>query len=78
MSRLLAEKDEASPLGDPVWDVDQVLIAQLKEQYKRERKGKKGVKSKFWFCSDLLLSPSSDSLLLFLLQDRTGPNCRTC
>ncbi|XP_037830933.1 striatin [Kryptolebias marmoratus] len=38
------EKDEASPLGDLGWDVDQGLIAQLKEQYKKERKGKKGVK----------------------------------
>lgn len=28
------------------WDVDQGLIAQLKEQYRKERKGKKGVKSK--------------------------------
>uniref|UniRef100_A0A8C6KF07 Striatin, calmodulin binding protein n=1 Tax=Nothobranchius furzeri TaxID=105023 RepID=A0A8C6KF07_NOTFU len=36
------EKDEPSPeLG---WDVDQGLIAQLKEQYKKERKGKKAVK----------------------------------
>uniref|UniRef100_A0A3Q3A8T4 Striatin, calmodulin binding protein n=1 Tax=Kryptolebias marmoratus TaxID=37003 RepID=A0A3Q3A8T4_KRYMA len=39
-----SEKDEASPLGDLGWDVDQGLIAQLKEQYKKERKGKKGVK----------------------------------
>lgn len=28
------------------WDVDQSLISKLKEQYRKERKGKKGVKSK--------------------------------
>ncbi|CAJ1052790.1 striatin isoform X1 [Xyrichtys novacula] len=38
------EKEEQSPLGELAWDVDQGLIAQLKEQYKKERKGKKGVK----------------------------------
>ncbi|XP_068176865.1 striatin isoform X2 [Antennarius striatus] len=32
------------PVGDLSWDVDQGLIAQLKEQYRRERRGKKGVK----------------------------------
>ncbi|XP_022616332.1 LOW QUALITY PROTEIN: striatin-like [Seriola dumerili] len=37
------EKEE-SPLGELAWDVDQGLIAQLKEQYRKERKGKKGVK----------------------------------
>ncbi|CAB1417385.1 unnamed protein product [Pleuronectes platessa] len=35
---------EACPLGELSWDVDQGLIAQLKEQYKKERKGKKGIK----------------------------------
>uniref|UniRef100_A0A3B4GFF4 Striatin n=1 Tax=Pundamilia nyererei TaxID=303518 RepID=A0A3B4GFF4_9CICH len=38
------EKEEQSPLGEMAWDVDQGLIAQLKEQYRKERKGKKGVK----------------------------------
>ncbi|XP_029009812.1 striatin isoform X2 [Betta splendens] len=38
------EKKAPSPLGEVSWDVDQGLIAQLKEQYKKERKGKKGVK----------------------------------
>uniref|UniRef100_A0A8C4HG47 Striatin N-terminal domain-containing protein n=1 Tax=Dicentrarchus labrax TaxID=13489 RepID=A0A8C4HG47_DICLA len=38
------EKEEQSPLGELAWDVDQGLIAQLKEQYRKERKGKKGVK----------------------------------
>ncbi|XP_054460654.1 striatin-like [Anoplopoma fimbria] len=37
------EKEE-SPLGEVAWDVDQGLIAQLKERYRKERKGKKGVK----------------------------------
>ncbi|XP_060922660.1 striatin [Limanda limanda] len=35
---------EACPPGDLSWEVDQALIAQLKEQYKKERKGKKGIK----------------------------------
>uniref|UniRef100_A0AAX7T9B6 Striatin n=1 Tax=Astatotilapia calliptera TaxID=8154 RepID=A0AAX7T9B6_ASTCA len=39
-----SEKEEQSPLGEMAWDVDQGLIAQLKEQYRKERKGKKGVK----------------------------------
>ncbi|XP_051802228.1 striatin-like isoform X1 [Acanthochromis polyacanthus] len=38
------EKEDQPPLGDLAWDVDQGLIAQLKEQYRKERKGKKGVK----------------------------------
>ncbi|XP_040002265.1 striatin [Xiphias gladius] len=38
------EKEEQSSLGELAWDVDQGLIAQLKEQYRKERKGKKGVK----------------------------------
>ncbi|XP_041839247.1 striatin-like isoform X2 [Melanotaenia boesemani] len=38
------EKDDQSPPGELAWDVDQGLIAQLKEQYRKERKGKKGVK----------------------------------
>ncbi|CAH6837408.1 Strn3 [Phodopus roborovskii] len=37
------DKDDLSPTAE-VWDVDQVLISKLKEQYKKERKGKKGVK----------------------------------
>ncbi|XP_035993551.1 striatin [Fundulus heteroclitus] len=38
------EKEDASAVGELGWEVDQVLIAQLKEQYKKERRGKKGVK----------------------------------
>ncbi|KAM6358249.1 striatin-3 isoform 5-T5 [Alca torda] len=37
-------KDDLSPTAE-VWDVDQGLISKLKEQYKKERKGKKGVKT---------------------------------
>ncbi|KAK7836033.1 hypothetical protein U0070_004124 [Myodes glareolus] len=37
------DKDDLSPTTE-VWDVDQVLISTLKEQYKKERKGKRGVK----------------------------------
>uniref|UniRef100_A0A8C8HNM9 Striatin n=1 Tax=Oncorhynchus tshawytscha TaxID=74940 RepID=A0A8C8HNM9_ONCTS len=36
-------KEEQCPMPE-AWDVDQGLIAQLKEQYRKERKGKKGVK----------------------------------
>lgn len=39
------EKDEQGPVSE-AWDVDPSLITKLKEQYKKERKGKKGVKSK--------------------------------
>lgn len=42
---LHVDKDDLSPTAE-VWDVDQVLISKLKEQYKKERKGKKGAKSK--------------------------------
>uniref|UniRef100_A0A7N8XVJ4 Striatin, calmodulin binding protein n=1 Tax=Mastacembelus armatus TaxID=205130 RepID=A0A7N8XVJ4_9TELE len=38
------EKEDQHPLGELAWEVDQGLIAQLKEQYRKERKGKKGVK----------------------------------
>eukprot|EP00069_Balaena_mysticetus_P005187 bmy_17802T0 len=41
---LHVDKDDLSPTTE-VWDVDQGLISKLKEQYKKERKGKKGVKS---------------------------------
>uniref|UniRef100_A0A8C8HW50 Striatin n=1 Tax=Oncorhynchus tshawytscha TaxID=74940 RepID=A0A8C8HW50_ONCTS len=37
------DKEEQCPMPE-AWDVDQGLIAQLKEQYRKERKGKKGVK----------------------------------
>ncbi|KAM6956752.1 striatin-like [Aplochiton taeniatus] len=37
------EKDEQGPMSE-AWDVDQGLITKLKEQYRKERKGKKGVK----------------------------------
>lgn len=37
------EKKDLSPTEE--WGVDQQLISKLKEQYKKERKGKKGVQS---------------------------------
>uniref|UniRef100_A0A672YV74 Striatin-like n=1 Tax=Sphaeramia orbicularis TaxID=375764 RepID=A0A672YV74_9TELE len=37
------EKDEHGPISE-AWDVDPGLITKLKEQYRKERKGKKGVK----------------------------------
>uniref|UniRef100_A0A671LYK7 Striatin n=1 Tax=Sinocyclocheilus anshuiensis TaxID=1608454 RepID=A0A671LYK7_9TELE len=42
-SLLRVEKQEQSPSSES-WDVDEGLISKLKEQYKKERKGKKGVK----------------------------------
>ncbi|XP_063740903.1 striatin isoform X1 [Eleginops maclovinus] len=50
------EKEDPSSLGELAWDVDQGLIAQLKEQYRKERKGKKGVKIS---SSDFCLPPPS-------------------
>ncbi|XP_051869537.1 striatin-3-like isoform X3 [Pristis pectinata] len=38
------DKDDFSPSSE-VWAVDKVLISKLKEQYMKERKGKKGVKT---------------------------------
>ncbi|KAL4641371.1 striatin isoform X2 [Arapaima gigas] len=37
------DKEESCPMSE-AWDVDQGLISKLKEQYRKERKGKKGVK----------------------------------
>uniref|UniRef100_A0AAY5F3D1 Striatin n=1 Tax=Electrophorus electricus TaxID=8005 RepID=A0AAY5F3D1_ELEEL len=37
------DKEEHSPMSE-AWEVDQGLISKLKEQYRKERKGKKGVK----------------------------------
>lgn len=42
---LHVDKDDLSPTAE-VWDVDQGLMSKLKEQYKKERKGKRGAKSK--------------------------------
>uniref|UniRef100_A0AAQ5Y919 Striatin N-terminal domain-containing protein n=1 Tax=Amphiprion ocellaris TaxID=80972 RepID=A0AAQ5Y919_AMPOC len=52
------EKDEQGPISE-AWDVDPGLITKLKEQYRKERKGKKGVKSK---SCQALLPPSLSSL----------------
>ncbi|XP_032803417.2 striatin-3-like isoform X4 [Petromyzon marinus] len=38
-----ADKEELSPSGEE-WDIDHGLITKLKEQYKKERKNKKGAK----------------------------------
>lgn len=53
---LHVDKDDLSPTAE-VWAVDQGLISKLKEQYKKERKGKKGVKSKCsynYYCFSVL------------------------
>uniref|UniRef100_A0A7N8WVF0 Striatin n=1 Tax=Mastacembelus armatus TaxID=205130 RepID=A0A7N8WVF0_9TELE len=54
------EKEDQHPLGELAWEVDQGLIAQLKEQYRKERKGKKGVKSKS--CTRPVLRPNRSKL----------------
>lgn len=59
-SLLRVEKDEQSPSSES-WDVDEGLISKLKEQYKKERKGKKGVKSKW----DRNLSLAAASFFLY-------------
>uniref|UniRef100_A0A672N7R2 Uncharacterized protein n=1 Tax=Sinocyclocheilus grahami TaxID=75366 RepID=A0A672N7R2_SINGR len=53
------EKQEQSPSSES-WDVDEGLISKLKEQYKKERKGKKGAKSKW--DRNLSLAPLSSVL----------------
>uniref|UniRef100_A0A672JA35 Uncharacterized protein n=1 Tax=Salarias fasciatus TaxID=181472 RepID=A0A672JA35_SALFA len=58
------EKDEQGPISE-AWDVDPGLITKLKEQYRKERKGKKGVKSKF--CQLLLSSGPNRSKLQDML-----------
>ncbi len=63
-SLLRVEKEEQSPSSES-WDVDEGLISKLKEQYKKERKGKKGVKSKW--DRNLSLAAASLSLSLSLL-----------
>uniref|UniRef100_A0A672N6F4 Striatin n=1 Tax=Sinocyclocheilus grahami TaxID=75366 RepID=A0A672N6F4_SINGR len=54
------EKQEQSPSSES-WDVDEGLISKLKEQYKKERKGKKGAKSKW----DRNLSLAASSFFLY-------------
>lgn len=55
------EKDEQGPISE-AWDVDPGLITKLKEQYRKERKGKKGVKSKSCQAVPASLPSSSSSL----------------
>lgn len=43
---LYLEKEDQCLMPE-AWNVDQGVITKLKEQYKKERKGKKGVKSKW-------------------------------
>nr|XP_059857905.1 striatin-3 [Delphinus delphis] len=70
------DKDDLSPTTE-VWDVDQGLISKLKEQYKKERKGKKGVKrvnrTKFY---DMIADLGDDELPLipsgFINQSRSA------
>lgn len=59
------EKEEQCPMPE-AWDVDQGLIAQLKEQYRKERKGKKGVKSKSVRPPLLSFSPLLSIFFFFL------------
>ena len=51
ISLLISDKKDLSPSEE--WGVDQQLISKLKEQYKKERKGKKGLQSMDCSCSFL-------------------------
>lgn len=61
---LHVDKDDLSPTTE-VWDVDQGLISKLKEQYKKERKGKKGVKSKCRFYYNFCIPIFEKKILQF-------------
>uniref|UniRef100_A0A673M8T8 Striatin n=1 Tax=Sinocyclocheilus rhinocerous TaxID=307959 RepID=A0A673M8T8_9TELE len=65
--RAECEKQEQSPSSES-WDVDEGLISKLKEQYKKERKGKKGAKSKW---AEFCLGFSDEVWLLWCV---SGPN----
>ncbi|KAF7252033.1 Striatin-3 [Varanus komodoensis] len=65
------DKDDLSPTAE-VWDVDQGLISKLKEQYKKERKGKKGVKKggvRDWL-PDLSLQVAQKETMKVTLEDK--------
>uniref|UniRef100_A0A4W3GMK0 Striatin n=1 Tax=Callorhinchus milii TaxID=7868 RepID=A0A4W3GMK0_CALMI len=68
------EKEDMCPTPES-WDVDQGLITKLKEQYKKERKGKKGVKSNDLikhppiYCKTSLLNKRHQSPKISKLQD---------
>uniref|UniRef100_A0A9J8ABL5 Striatin n=1 Tax=Cyprinus carpio carpio TaxID=630221 RepID=A0A9J8ABL5_CYPCA len=67
------EKDEQSPSSES-WDVDEGLISKLKEQYKKERKGKKGVKSKWDRNLSLCFLLSAAAGEVWCLWCVSGPN----
>ncbi|XP_068607553.1 striatin-like [Brachionichthys hirsutus] len=67
------EEEEQRPPGDPSWEVDQGLLARLKEQYRKERKGKMGVKRKSRAADDDDFLNSSH-LLLMAPPPPPGPN----
>lgn len=58
---LCLEKEDQC-LTPEAWNVDQGVISRLKEQYKKERKGKKGVKSKWEHCLNTFTSASPISV----------------
>ncbi|MED6268248.1 hypothetical protein CHARACLAT_020373 [Characodon lateralis] len=70
------EKEEPSALGELGWDVDQGLIAQLKEQYKKERRGKKGVKRPNRSKLQDMLANLRDTEELPPMQPALSPPCR--
>ncbi|KAE8601676.1 hypothetical protein XENTR_v10013759 [Xenopus tropicalis] len=69
------EKEDQCPITES-WNVDQGVITKLKEQYKKERKGKKGVKRK---TSEEMSQPlyhikQSKQGCGSMLEQSTGPN----
>lgn len=81
---LNVDKDDLSPTTE-VWDVAQGLISKLKEQYKKEQKGKKGVKNKcsfyYNFCIPIFKKEkfsSSVFCVFFFLFHKGATNFKLC
>ncbi|KAJ8248013.1 hypothetical protein GJAV_G00237170 [Gymnothorax javanicus] len=69
------EKEEQGP-GPGAWDVDQGLITKLKEQYRKERKGKKGAKRPNRSKLQDMLATLRDGDDLALMQPAAAPPAR--
>lgn len=63
---LCLEKEDQCLMPE-AWNVDQGVITKLKEQYKKERKGKKGVKSKWKTLHLKIINPTSFTPLILSL-----------
>ena len=65
--------DEGRGPGGGAWQVDQRIISQLKEEYRKERRGRKGMKSK-----KTLLPPSLPLSFSFSLSLWPAGGCAAC